>query len=66
MLCLSWMCVYVCDFAIGIIFRLDTLAILRSVCTVQYDFVVWGQILVSQFFSTIFHLNEKISSYPQV
>lgn len=38
----SEMCVYACDFALGIIS-----AILCFVYTIQYDFVGWGQVLVS-------------------
>lgn len=52
-LCLSGMCVYACDSAVGIIFNLDMLAMLCSVYTTQHEFVVWGQVLVNQFFSII-------------
>lgn len=62
---LSVMCMYVCDFAVGIIFMLDTLTMLYSVYTIQHAFMVWGQVLGNQFCSIIFISVRKDIILPQ-
>lgn len=62
---LSGMCMYVCDFAVDIIFMLDTLTMLCSVYTIQHEFVVWGQVLGNQFCSIIFISVRKGIILPQ-
>lgn len=62
---LSEMCMYVCGFAVGIIFMLDTSTLLCSVNTIQHEFVVWGQVLGNQFCSIIFISVRKGIILPQ-